>query len=749
MKKLVFSILCMMLIAGMALGALAANYGTMYVNRSSVNVYKEDNTNSKVIKKFKGGRAVFVDDVSPNGKWAQIMIEDTKHGGQMLGFIQMKYLSKTMPQEYCSHDWGKWKITKEATCTEKGKRERTCRICGKKQTETIKATGHDWSKWKVTKEATCIKKGERTRTCRVCGQREREEYYAEHTWGSWSMTKEPTCTVTGERKRTCKVCGKVDTQTLSKLPHDYEWEGIVEATDHSAGTRAKICKVCGHDGGEESFDPEGTLRRGDRGDEVRKMQQLLVEQGYLNAGGADGIFGGGSEKALMQYQKDRDLNPDGIGWPQTLTDLEHDFGPWEIVKEMTRTEAGERKRVCRGCGFEQHETIEAGTTFERGRRGDDIRTLQQLVKALGYDAGGIDGIYGRKMDAAIAAFAADHDLVVEDGKVRPTDVDAVVNAWLETISAANWKGEGDTDSAVNLALSVTPTGEPDDTEITTYSWSLTNMGSENANFAALLLTFGDTPDFKSENLVMQLDGYTLKKNNGNSVSGTFSVDSNWGEGNLNFAGLAMDDKTGNVWLSNPVEFENSAAPIARTVAPQVVEVNVNALADGEYPVAFNRGDVLGGATGIYMNAVHIYAMDTYDSAEVSALTAGDTIVVSGEEIPVTSVERQEDNVLINGGLDGENGVVLGPVDDTEGSAYRVWMESDMATYTELGVTTLMLADNAVFNDSWNIDAEPVKAGYADIVSTIVESENDFFSQYNTTIRTEGGKVVEIDRVYVP
>ena len=52
------------------------------------------------------------------------------------------------------------------------------------------------------------------------------------------------------------------------------------------------------------------------------MQQLLIEQGYLNAGGADGIFGGGSEKALMQYQKDRDLNPDGIGWPQTLKDLE-------------------------------------------------------------------------------------------------------------------------------------------------------------------------------------------------------------------------------------------------------------------------------------------------------------------------------------------------------------------------------------------------------------------------------------------
>jgi len=141
-------------------------------------------------------------------------------------------------------------------------------------------------------------------------------------------------------------------------------------------------------------------------------------------------------------------------------------------------------------------------------------------------------------------------------------------------------------------------------------------------------------------------------------------------------------------------------------------------------------------------------MDVYDIVDVNTLTAGDTLVVSGEEIPVTSVERRDDNVLVNGGLDGENGVVLGPIDeDTNG--YRVWLESDMATFTELGVTTLVLGDNAVFNDSWNIDADPVKVDHDGIVSAIAESENDYFNQYNTTIRVADGKVVEINRVYVP
>ena len=218
----------------------------------------------------------------------------------------------------------------------------------------------------MTREATCVRQGTRMRTCQRCGEVETERFYAEHEWGKWKMTKEPTCTAKGEKKRTCRVCDKVETRAIDMLPHDYEWKVIEEATDHSSGTRAQVCKVCGHTTKAQSYDPEGTLRRKDRGEEVRKMQQLLVEQGYLNNGGADGIFGGGTEKALMQYQKDRNLNPDGIGWPQTLKDLEHDFGPWETVKEMTRAEEGERVRVCRGCGFEQHETVEPGEVIEFG-----------------------------------------------------------------------------------------------------------------------------------------------------------------------------------------------------------------------------------------------------------------------------------------------------------------------------------------------------------------------------------------------
>lgn len=115
-------------------------------------------------------------------------------------------------------------------------------------------------------------------------------------------------------------------------------------------------------------------------------------------------------------------------------------------------------------------------------------------------------------------------------------------------------GEGTLDSPVNLALTVTPMAdESADAQLTSYKWSLTNLGSEKCHFLALLLTFGDAPDFKGENLVMVLDGSELKPGADNSVSGSFAVNVDWGEGPMHFAALAVSEKDGSNWLSNSVE----------------------------------------------------------------------------------------------------------------------------------------------------------------------------------------------------
>ena len=755
MKKLVSVVLLVLLLCGLAalaVTALADQEYTgpmpLYVNKEKIKVYKEQSTDSKTIAKLKGAQSVTPELISDDEKWIGILIEDTKKGGQKIGWVQAKNLVDYFPQSLCQHDWSKWTVEKEATCTEKGSRSRTCKICGILDEQETKKLEHEWSKWKVTKEATCTKKGSRTRTCKVCGKEQTEDFLEDHTFGLWELTKEPTCTEKGERVHTCKVCGTQEKQALDPLPHDYEYSIVTEATDHSAGVRAKVCKNCGKTTAEESYDPEGTVRRGDRSEAVYAIQQLLVEQGYLNAGGADGVFGGGTEKALMKYQQDRGLNADGVAWPQTIDDLQHDFGPWTMVKEMTRTESGERVRVCQGCGFEQHETVEAGTVLEKGARGENVRALQQIIKETGYDAGGFDGIYGGKLDAALAGFAADNGMIVETGKVRPADVDAVVNAWIGKIPDEAWKGEGSLDTPVNLALSVEPTGEADGSGIMTYNWSLTNLGTEKATFTALLLTFGE-PNFKEDSLVMVLDGVDMKSGASNSTSGSFTVDMDWDEGDLNFAALAVSDaggSTGAAWLSNTVTFENAARPAEKTIAPMAYDIDVNNLPDGVYPVSFDRGDVLSGASGIYMNSVHIFTQDWYDLVDVSTLKVGDTIIVEGEEVPVLSLEETEYGIDVNEEQDAR-AFYLRSEEDANG--YTVHGLDDLTTFTEQGVTTLVVDASATFTDAWDIESEPVTVNAEGIVEAMQTSANDMFVPYNTTVRIEGGRVVEINRVYVP
>ena len=725
-KKIALGVLALALLLALAVPAMASTW-TMYVKKDCY-AHQNPDAHSRKTMELHVGHPLTITDYE-NGFY------ECRYG-----WVQAKYLSDT-----CPHKWGSWHTIKKPTCTAKGTRERTCKYCGETQRESIKKTGHSWGSWKVTKEATCTRQGTRKRTCKNCGAVETENYYADHQYGSWTVTKEPTCTAKGRKERTCKVCKRVENRDIDMLPHDYEWKVTVEATDHSAGMRAQVCKNCGYTTKAQSYDPEGTLRRGDRGDAVRNMQQLLVEQKYLNAGGADGIFGGGSERALMQYQKDRGLNPDGIAWPQTLEDLKHDFGPWETVKEMTRAEAGERVRVCRGCGFEQRETVEPGEVIEFGDRGENVRALQQMLKQVGHDSGGYDGIYGKKLDSAFTSFLATQDTTFQKGSVRPADVDALMNAWLEATRTT--LKESGLDTPVNLVLTVTPsTDEEKDSDVTTYSWSLYNMGAEDCMFSALLLTFGDNPDFNRDDMVMLIDGEKLMANSANSVSGSFKAANAWGEGNLNFAAMAVVDETGEKWQSNVVSFDIAAADEPKTVAPRVYEMDVNNLADGIYHVAFNRGDVMKGASGIYMNAVHVFSEDLYDTAELEALKAGDSIVVNGETVLVNSVEFADGRVLINGGV-LQGGIDLTAVE--AGDIYRFCGDDDISAYTEQGVTTLVLDSAATYTDTSDIDAAPVTTDAGGMVDAMLASADETFNQYNTTVRIESGRVVEVKRVYMP
>ena len=65
------------------------------------------------------------------------------------------------------------------------------------------------------------------------------------------------------------------------------------------------------DDGEDILDDIGVLRRGSRGDGVAMMQEALGLE-------ADGIFGRGTERALITWQMDNGLTPDGVAEPNDI-----------------------------------------------------------------------------------------------------------------------------------------------------------------------------------------------------------------------------------------------------------------------------------------------------------------------------------------------------------------------------------------------------------------------------------------------
>ena len=60
-----------------------------------------------------------------------------------------------------------------------------------------------------------------------------------------------------------------------------------------------------------------TLHNGMKGDDVARMQQALIDQGYLS-GTADGIFGVKTENAVRKFQKKHNLKADGLAGTKTL-----------------------------------------------------------------------------------------------------------------------------------------------------------------------------------------------------------------------------------------------------------------------------------------------------------------------------------------------------------------------------------------------------------------------------------------------
>ena len=153
-----------------------------------------------------------------------------------------------------THEFGAWTVTKNATCTEEGSKERTC-ACGAKETETVPATGHNYStEWTIDVEPTCRKAGSKSHHCTVCDAKTDVTKIdkVDHTEGTKIENEvAATCTTAGTYDEVvyCTVCNKEISRTqhiVAVLDHDFSaWTGT-QATCTEAGTETRTVEALGH-----------------------------------------------------------------------------------------------------------------------------------------------------------------------------------------------------------------------------------------------------------------------------------------------------------------------------------------------------------------------------------------------------------------------------------------------------------------------------------------------------------------------
>ena len=174
--------------------------------------------------------------------------------------------------EPAGHLYGDWETLEEVTCTDDGKRLRSCTVCGFEETEILPSAGHKYESSVIP--ATCERGGYTEHTCVTCGDRyvdsetaplwhvldsdfgccERhcvregctyyEPAYKEHDH-SVSSVVAPTCTEEGYTVLEC-ACGAVKyVDYVPKAEHSFVTKEFEASCTEGAYTES-VCSVCGY-----------------------------------------------------------------------------------------------------------------------------------------------------------------------------------------------------------------------------------------------------------------------------------------------------------------------------------------------------------------------------------------------------------------------------------------------------------------------------------------------------------------------
>lgn len=153
--------------------------------------------------------------------------------------------------------------------------------------------------------------------------------------------------------------------------------------------------------------PTDTLRRGDKGEQVKSLQQRLTDLGYYT-GKISGTYNEATENAVKAFQKKSSLDDDGVCGPVTRTVLYGVNAIYAVptaVPTITDSPELEPEAI----------TPENVIIIKAGSMGAVVLRLQQRLQDLDYYTSRLDGVYLTDDIEAVRAFQKANGLKV-DGK---------------------------------------------------------------------------------------------------------------------------------------------------------------------------------------------------------------------------------------------------------------------------------------------------------------------------------------------
>lgn len=161
------------------------------------------------------------------------------------------------------------------------------------------------------------------------------------------------------------------------------------------------------------------LKTGSRGDAVSSLQKKLTSLGYYKYR-VTGYFGSITRDAVVRFQKSKGLKADGIVGKLTYAAMESGSKSTSRSNSSTKTSSSDKNT---------QGAVSINRTLKRGSRGADVKTLQQMLKNLGYSLA-VDGIFGPGTQKVVKSFQKSVGITVDGivGKVTIGKLQGKVNA---------------------------------------------------------------------------------------------------------------------------------------------------------------------------------------------------------------------------------------------------------------------------------------------------------------------------------